>query len=136
MFVDASALIALLSDEREANRIAEALAAAETRLTSPIAVLEVALALARPDKFNLSIEATAPLIREFLDERDIEVRDLPPAADTTQLALAAAHRYRSGRHGLNLGDCLHYACAKYYRVPILATDREFSQTDLEIAGSR
>ena len=61
----------------------------------------------------------------------IEVRDLPPAKRTTTLALAAAHRWRSGRHGLNLGDCLHYACAKYYRVPILATADEFRQTDLE-----
>jgi len=47
------------------------------------------------------------------------------------LVLSAAHRFRAGRRGLNLGDCLHYACAKYYRVPILATDDEFRQTDLE-----
>ncbi|HLG87874.1 MAG TPA: type II toxin-antitoxin system VapC family toxin [Alphaproteobacteria bacterium] len=47
------------------------------------------------------------------------------------MALSAAHRYRAGRHGLNIGDCLHYACAKYYRVPILATGGEFRQTDLE-----
>ena len=53
------------------------------------------------------------------------------AKRATTLALAAAHRWRSGRHGLNLGDCLHYACAKYYRVPILATADEFRQTDLE-----
>lgn len=118
-------------DHNKADRISEALAAAQIRFTSPVAVLEVALALARPDKFNRSVEAIEPLLREFLNERDIEVRDLPPAAETTQLVLAAAHRYRAGRHGLNLGDCLHYACAKYYRVPILATDREFGQTDLE-----
>ena len=55
----------------------------------------------------------------------------PPAKRATALSLAAAHRYRSGRRGLNLGDCLHYACAKYYRVPILATAEEFQQTDLE-----
>ena len=53
--------------------------------------------------------------------------------ETTRLALSAAHRYRAGRHGLNLGDCLHYACAKFYGVPILATDGEFRQTDLETA---
>ena len=131
MFVDASAIVALLSGEREADRIAEALGAVTTSFTSPIVVLEVALALARPDKFNLPVAAVEPLIYEFLDERDIEIRDLPPARDTTRLTLAAAHRYRSGKRGLNLGDCLHYACAHYYRVPILATDGEFSQTDLE-----
>jgi ribonuclease VapC len=87
--------------------------------------------MARPDKFNLSVEAVEPLVLEFLEDRGIEIRDMPPATSATRLALSAAHRYRSGRRGLNLGDCLHYACAKYYRVPILATDDEFRHTDLE-----
>ena len=87
--------------------------------------------VAHPDKFALSVEAVEPLILEFLDARGIEIRDLPPAMETTRLALSAAHRYRGGRHGLNLGDCLHYACAKFHGVPILATDDEFRQTDLE-----
>ncbi|MEO3435611.1 type II toxin-antitoxin system VapC family toxin [Inquilinus sp. CAU 1745] len=134
MFVDACAIIALLSDEPEAGRVSKALASADMPMTSPIAVLEAALALARLDKFDLSVKAVEPLIRDFLEERDIEVRDLPPAPEATSLALSAAHRYRSGRRGLNLGDCLHYACAKYYRVPILATGGEFSQTDLETIG--
>ena len=131
MFVDACAIIALLADEPEAGRIADALASAEAPITSPVAVLEVALALTRPDKFGLPIETIEPLIRDFLDERGIAVQDLPPAPEATRLALSAAHRYRSGRRGLNLGDCLHYACAKHYRVPILATGAEFGQTDLE-----
>jgi len=131
MYVDACAIIALLSDEPEADRVSDALALASRPMTSPVAVLEAALGLARPDKFGLSAEAVEPLVLEFLDARGIEVRDLPPAQDTTQLALSAADRYRQGRHGLNLGDCLHYACAKFYRVPILATDSEFRQTDLE-----
>lgn len=131
MFVDACAIIALLSDEPEADRVSNALVSAEHRMTSAVAVLEAALGLARADKFGLSVEAVEPLILESLDERDIEIRDLPPAKETTRLALSAAHRYRAGRHGLNLGDCLHYACAKHYGVPILATDDEFRHTDLE-----
>jgi ribonuclease VapC len=131
MFVDACAVIALLSDEPEAARVSDALAAADTLMTSPVAVLEMVLGLARPDKFDLPVAAVEPLVLEFLEERGIEIRDLPPATEATRLALSAAHRYRGGRHGLNLGDCLHYACAKYYRVPILATDDEFRRTDLE-----
>ena len=131
MFVDACAIIAVLSDEPEAERVSRALAGAKKRITSPVAVLEAVLGLARPDKFDLSVEAVEPLVLEFLDERGIEIRDLPPAKHATTLSLAAAHRYRSGRRGLNLGDCLHYACAKYYRVPILATAGEFRETDLE-----
>ena len=132
MFIDACAIIALLSDEPEADRVSDALISADQRMTSPVAVLEAALGLARPDKFGLSIEAVEPLILEFLDEWGIEIRDLPPAKETTRLVLSAAHRYRGGRYGLNLGDCLHYACAKFYDVPILATDDEFRQTDLAI----
>jgi len=133
MFVDACAIIALLSDESEADRVSAVLETGAPCITSPVAVLEAALGLARPDKFGLSVETLEPLILEFLDARGIEIRDLPPAMETTHLALSAAHRYRAGRHGLNLGDCLHYACAKYYGVPILATADEFRQTDLETA---
>lgn len=131
MFVDASAIIAVLSQEPEAARISDALMVAETPFTSPVAVLETAIALARPDKFDLPIEAVEPIVLEFLDERGIEIRDLPPAAQATTLALSAAHRYRVGRRGLNLGDCLHYACARYHQAPILATHDEFRGTDLD-----
>jgi ribonuclease VapC len=131
MFVDACAIVAVLSDEPEAERVSQALAGAGSPITSPVAVLEAVLGLARPDKFDLPVEAVGPLVREFLEERGIEIRDLPPAGSATSLSLSAAHRYRSGRRGLNLGDCLHYACARYYGVPILATGQEFRQTDLE-----
>lgn len=131
MFVDASAIIAVLSHEPGAARISDALMAAEGSFTSPVAVLETVISLARPDKFDLPIEAVEPIVLEFLDERGIELRDLSPAMEATSLALSAAHRYRAGRRGLNLGDCFHYACAKHHRVPILATDDEFRGTDLD-----
>ena len=88
MFVDACAIIAVLSDEREAERVSQALAAASQRLTSPVAVLEAVLGLARPDKFNLSVEAVEPLVMEFLEDRGIEIRDLPPAKSATRFALS------------------------------------------------
>lgn len=130
MFIDACAIIAVLSDEPEAKRVSDAIAAGKNAFTSPVAVLEAVIGLARPDKFGLAVSEVEPIVVEFLDERGIEVRDLPPAPETTRLALSAADLYRSGRHGLNLGDCLHYACAKYFAVPILATTDEFRQTDL------
>lgn len=134
MFVDACAIIALLSDEPEAQRVSDALASARQPFTSPVAVLETVLGLARPEKFNLAIPVVESLVMEFLEARGIEIRDLPPAAETVRLSLTAAHRYRQGRHGLNLGDCLHYACAKFHGVPILATADEFRATDLEVVA--
>lgn len=134
MFIDACAIIALLSDEPEATRVSDALASARQPFTSPVAVLETVLGLARPDKLDVPIPAVEGLVREFLDARGIEVRDLPPAAETTRLSLIAAHRYRTGRRGLNLGDCLHYASAKFHGAPILATADEFRFTDLEVVA--
>jgi ribonuclease VapC len=131
MFVDASAMIALLSDEPEAQRVSDAIASARSPFTSPVAVLECVLNLARQDKFDLPITTVEPILLQFIQERGIEIRDLPPAIETTRLALLAADRYRSGCHGLNLGDCLHYACAKFHGVPILATAGEFRATDLQ-----
>jgi ribonuclease VapC len=130
MFVDACAIVALLSDEPEAERVSEAIASAKHPFSSPVAVLEAVLGLARADKFDRAVAEVEPIVIEFLDARAIEIRDLPPAIETTRLALSAANRYRSGRRGLNLGDCLHYACAKYFDVPILATADEFRQTDI------
>ena len=134
MFVDACAIVAVLSGEKESARVSDALLSAKKRFTSPVAILETALALSRQDKFNISVAASETIIMEFLEARAIDIRDLPPAHKAASLAISAAHRYRTGRSGLNLGDCLHYACAKYYRVPILATDDEFRNTDLETVG--
>ncbi|GJE40705.1 type II toxin-antitoxin system VapC family toxin [Methylobacterium persicinum] len=102
MFGDASAIVALLADEPEAGRVSAALTGASDCMTSPVVVLEAILALARPDKFNLTVEAVQPIVPEFLEARRIAIRDLPPAGETTALTLSAAHRFRAGRHGLTL----------------------------------
>lgn len=131
MVIDASALAAVLTDEPEAGRVSDAIASAATRITSPVAVLDAALALARPDTFAMTLAAVQPIILEFLGANGIEIRDLPSAEHATALILSATHRNRAGRRGLNLGDGLHDASAKSERVPILATADEFRQTDLE-----
>ncbi len=131
MYVDACAIIALASDEPEAQRISEALIAAKAPITSAVAVLEVALALARPDKFNQPVTQIEPFLMAFLKERGIELCDLPPARTASSLVLMAADKFGHGPNRLNLGDCLHYACAVHYNVPILATHNEFRQTDIE-----
>lgn len=133
LFIDASALVALLSGEPEAERISAVLADAEKPFTTALAVLEAALALSRPDKWNIPIAQVEPAMMEIIEQRGIALRDLPIAKTSVKLSIEAAARYRAGRHGLNLADCLHYATAKYYRASVLATDDEFRQTDLTVA---
>nr|WP_246703045.1 type II toxin-antitoxin system VapB family antitoxin [Rhizobium sp. SG741] len=68
----------------------EAIASAKNPMTSPIAVLEAARGLARPDKFDLSVEAVESLLLEFMDERGIEICDLPPAGNNPSSACGGA----------------------------------------------
>lgn len=131
MFVDAAAIVAILSDEAEAERCSQAMMEAPSPIASPIAIWEAAVALARPDKLALPLETAARLVLRFLDDRGIAIRDLPQAAAATSLSLEAARRFRSGPMRLNLADCFHYACARHYRVPILSTAGEFRFTDIE-----
>lgn len=131
MFVDAAAIIAVLSDEEEAKRCSEAIADAGERMTSAIAVWEAAVGLARPDKLDISIETSGRMVTRFLEERGIAVCELPDGARAVALSLSAAGRFRSGAKRLNLADCFHYACARHYQVPILSTAEEFRFTDVE-----
>lgn len=48
MFIDACAIIALLSDEQEAKRVSDAIAKARNPFISPVAMLEAALGLRDP----------------------------------------------------------------------------------------
>jgi ribonuclease VapC len=131
MFLEAVAIVAILSEEAEAERCAIALTNAADPITSPIAVWEAAVALARPDKLDVPLDITGPLILRFLEDRGVQIRDLPEAADAIALALDAGRRFRRGPNRLNLADCFHYASARHYHVPILSTAEEFRFTDIE-----
>ena len=131
MFVDAAAIVAILSQEPEATRCADAIVATAGPFTSAIAVWEAAMALGRPEKLAIPVETSLKIVQRFLDERDIALRDLPPAQDAANLSLEAAARFRNNAIRLNLADCFHYACARHYGVPILSTADEFRLTDLE-----
>ena len=131
MFVDAAAIVAIIGDEPEADRCAAAISATDKRMTSPIAVWEAAVALARADKFDVPVERTASLVNAFLDQRQIAILDLPSAPVALALSLEAAQRFRAGPGRLNLADCFHYACARHHGVPMLSTADEFRFTDLE-----
>jgi ribonuclease VapC len=131
MFVDAAAIIAILSNEEEAERCSAAIANAREPIMSAIAIWEAAVGLARVDKLNIPVETSERMVMRFLEERGITVCELPDAIRSVALSLSAAGRFRSGSNRLNLADCFHYACAKHYKVPILSTAEEFRFTDVE-----
>jgi ribonuclease VapC len=125
--VDTSALIALLSMEPEAARLAAALEADATRLISAATVVETGLVIearygpAGGRELDLLV-AKAALSVEAV------------TAEHAEVAREAWRRYGKGRHAasLNLGDCFSYALAKVTGEPLLLTGDDFGETDIAV----
>src|SRR5260370_38048960 len=76
MFIDASALTALLTDEDEARELLARLQQTGTRLTSPLAVGEAVVAGGRV--LNLSVNAAAEAVENYLGLMGIGVVGVAP----------------------------------------------------------
>lgn len=129
MFVDASAIVAILTEEDDARALAEKLEAAPEPVTSPIAIWEAAASISR--KTGRRAEAELPDILAFLDLAEVSVAVVDLAI--TAAAVSAFDRYgrRSGhRADLNMGDCFSYAFAKQRNVALLYKGKDFDLTDV------
>jgi ribonuclease VapC len=131
MFIDASALTAMLTDEDEARELLARVQQAATRLTSPLAVWEAAIALARV--LDLPVAEASEAVESYLALMEIKMVNVPP--ETARIALDAFDRYGKGRHParLNFGDCFAYACARHLGEPLMFKGGDFPQTDIEAA---
>ena len=131
MFVDASALTAILIGEPDAGDLRVRLAAHDVRLTSPMAVWEVVVAVSR--RREMEVGDAEAVVEDFLRLAKIDVRPIP--ADVRHAAIAAFNRFGKGRHpaALNFGDCFAYACARQAGMPLLYKGDDFSRTDIEPA---
>jgi ribonuclease VapC len=129
MFVDASALVAILLGEPDADELLGRLQSAGAGITSPVAVYEAVLAVMRVRAIpRLAAERQA---RALLVELDVVVE--PITDEIGRAALDAFDRYGKGRSHpaqLNLGDCFAYGAAVTLGVPLLYKGNDFAQTDL------
>lgn len=129
MFVDASALVAILLGEADGDALLARIVYADGKLcTSAIAVFEAALAITRV--LGTDMETAAAAVEAFLLRRDIAI--VPIEAATATAALEAFNRYGKGRHParLNMGNCFAYAVAKQRGVVLLYKGDDFALTDL------
>jgi ribonuclease VapC len=129
MFVDASAIVAILTREPEADALADAVESAPSPITSPIAIFEAALGVCR--KRHASVEEAEEDVRELLGVAGIRIVSLTERE--AEAALAAFSRYGKGRDHpaqLNLGDCFAYAVAKNHRTSLLFKGEDFDKTDI------
>lgn len=131
IFLDASALCAVLLGEGDADTYAVKIAAAVRPITSPVAVFEAVLAHAR--SLDGDVAAARRDVTRLLEMIGAQVIEIGAAEQ--QAALDAFDRFGKGRHAarLNMGDCFAYGCARTHGVPLLFKGDEFSQTDIAIA---
>ena len=131
MFVDASALVAVINNEPERAQFALKLERAEQILISPVVIYEVLLAIVRVRRGSLAAERRS--LKTFFD--GIGAKSVSLDKNIGELALDAHETFGKGRHkaALNMGDCFAYACAKAHKVPLLFKGGDFALTDITVA---
>lgn len=128
MYVDASALVAILANEPERGDFIKAITSADIRITSVVSVFETSLAISALT--GSSASALSEVMR-LIEAAGIEVRSAEP--DLLGELCIARDRYGKGSGHpakLNMGDCFSYATAKQAGVSILYKGNDFAHTDL------
>jgi ribonuclease VapC len=131
MFVDASAIVAMMTNESDASALSVRLTTAGSRATSAMALWEASVAYSRI--FALPPAAALREVEAYVQALDIKVVAIEPAM--TAVAIEAYQRFGKGRHpaGLNFGDCFAYAFARHLNMPLLYKGDDFPKTDIEPA---
>ncbi|HMA12483.1 MAG TPA: type II toxin-antitoxin system VapC family toxin [Steroidobacteraceae bacterium] len=126
MVIDTSALVALLSMEPEAARIAQAIEADPVRLISAATLVEAAIVVEARQG-----EAATKELDLLLARAGVQVEAVTAAQ--AELARQGWHRFGKGRHaaGLNFGDCFGYALSKATGEALLFKGEDFTNTDVD-----
>ena len=126
MIVDSSALVAILKDEPEANRIGELLTNADSLAMSTASFLETSIVVDR---------LANPRLSQRLDNLidDLTIMLVPFSESQAKLSRIAYRKF--GKHSghparLNFGDCFAYALALERGEPLLFKGDDFAQTDV------
>lgn len=119
--VDTSALMAVVLNEPEAERIDATLESANDIAISAATVAEC-----------LIVAATRQVgseMQRLIDELGFDV--VPVTSAAAQRVARAYERWGKGIHpaGLNFGDCFAYALAEEHACPLLYVGDDFARTD-------
>ena len=129
MIIDTSAIIAILREEDEARRFAEAIEAASVRRISAATYVEIGAVID-----GARDPVASRLVDELLATAGIVIE--PVTAAQARVARDAYRDFgrRSGHAaGLNFGDCFAYALATATGEPLLFKGDDFSRTDVAVA---
>lgn len=127
MIIDSSAVLAILLQEPEAERIARAIALDTTRLMSASTSLEISIAL-----FLRVGEQGLHFFDLLIAKYGVQV--VAMTAKQSEIARRAFMQYGKGIHParLNFGDCIVYAVAKDTGEPLLCKGEDFNKTDIAL----
>jgi ribonuclease VapC len=131
IFIDSSALIAIIAGENDADILADRIEADRVRLISAMSAWETVSGLCRTHAYSMTAAhdilkidaATGGFDYVQIGEREYG------------LATQAYAEYGNGRHpaNLNMGNCFAYACAKSNRASLLFKGDRFTKTDITAA---
>ncbi|AYD02874.1 type II toxin-antitoxin system VapC family toxin [Neorhizobium sp. NCHU2750] len=145
MFLDASAIVAILNGEDTADLLLDRIERAEGAVYySSLVVFEAVIALSRQAKIvQFGEHASTP--PDFIRRAQSSVRGLLEEIGATEIILSAGlhetaldaartyGRFVGHPAKLNFGDCFSYACAKQLKSPLLFVGDDFASTDVEPA---
>ncbi len=125
MIADASALVAIVKREADADAFETALREADQVAMSAANWVEAAIVSDAMDDPAGALRFDG-LVSLF------SIGIIPVDAAQAELARDAYRRFGKGRHaaGLNFGDCFAYALAKSTGRPLLFKGNDFSKTDV------
>jgi len=127
VIVDSSALMAIVNDEPDAERVVRAAAAAACQMSVVTRVEVSIVADARSAGHGERLD-------QIIEALDIEV--VPVSVRQGEVARAAYRRYGRGSGSsarLNFGDCFAYALSVVTAEPLLFVGDDFTHTDVSRA---
>jgi len=129
MVIETFALVAMLTDEPDAQRFEAAVEADPVRLMSTASYLEAAIVIEQRFGEPGGRELDLWLHRAGVDLVSVD-------AEQAEVARSAYRRFGKGRNraGLNYGDCFAYALAKVSGEPLLYKGDDFANTDIGAVG--
>ena len=129
--VDTSALIAMLLNEPERRKFADAIKKAQQALVSSATIVE-----ARMVAYGKGGPERVRVLDGIIESLGLQI--IPLGIEEIEIAHSAFVTYGKGNGHpaqLNFGDLFSYALAKSRGVPLLFKGDDFALTDVEMAGA-
>ena len=128
MFIDTSAVVAILAREPDAADLSARIAASKRPISAGHVLLEASMRLS--SLLRVEPEAAKAATLEMFEEAGVTLVAIDrEVAEAAVEAFARFGRGRGGKAQLNFGNCLSYACAKVHGAALLFKGEDFTATD-------